>query len=319
MGPKRKPQISIKQETDKKVHVDTKKTENSGIKYKVGLTDNHDIGKNNSLCLKPKMLYSIPKKEFAHQDDSTKDQEPDQDEFSSSALHQKLQEKSKLSFQASASWKVFKFPRVPNCGSDSKNMLSYFGLDLVDGGTERTVWTHKPSVWKDIVQSVFELMESGETKQSINRIFHGLLACPVRAVPKGLNETESFQSASGLRIQHWILLVPMPADIDTSEYIPLFISEFTSLSKKAFIKSAYHYQYSKISKHTGLLSQISSTGIYWNIIENAINNDIITQDNICLSEVLLDSTIKEVISVGLGVSKNINTWSESIQHYAFGK
>ena len=114
------------------------------------------------------------------------------------------------------------------------------------------------------------------------------------------------------------MLVPMPADIDTSEYIPLFISAFTSLSKKAFIRSAYHYQVSQITKHSGLLNQISSSGIYWNIIDKASQNDVITQHNNCLSEVLLDFTIREVVSVGLGVSKNINTWSESIQHYAFG-
>lgn len=114
------------------------------------------------------------------------------------------------------------------------------------------------------------------------------------------------------------MLVPMPADIDTSEYIPLFISEFTSLSKKASVRFAYPYQVSNITKHPGLLTQISSTGIYWNVIDKASHIDVITQHNNCLSEVLLDFTIKEVVSVGLGVSKNISTWSESIQYYAFG-
>lgn len=316
MGPKRKSQTSFKHESDKKVHVEI--NENSGIKCKGALKDDFITGKDYNLLLESKNKYAIPKKKNTQQEASTEVQDSDQDEFSSSALNQLLQEKSKLSFQASVSWKIFEFSKFPNSGSDSKNLQSYFGLDLVEEGTERTVWTHKASVWKDIVQSIFELAESGENQQSINRIFHGLLACPVRAVPNGPNEPETFKSAKGQRIQHWIMLVPMPADIDTSEYIPLFISEFTSLSKKAFIRSAYHYQVSQITKHSGLLNQISSSGIYWNIIDKASQNDVITQHNNCLSEVLLDFTIREVVSVGLGVSKNTNTWSESIQHYAFG-
>ena len=196
--------------------------------------------------------------------------------------------------------------------------FSYVGLDLVEEETERTVWTHKASVWKDIIQSIFELAECGKACQSINQIFNGLLACHVRAVPNGLNEPETFKSAKEQSIQHWIILIPMPADIDTSKYIPLVISEFTSLSKKAFIRSAYHYQVSNHSSHPGLLNQIDANGSYWNIIDKASHNDVITQHYNSLSEVLMNATIREVISIGLGVSKDTNTWSDSIKHYAFG-
>ena len=191
-------------------------------------------------------------------------------------------------------------------------------MDLAEEETERTVWTHIACVWKNIVQSLFELAKHGRTGQSINKIFYGLLACAVRAVPNGPNEPETFTTAKGQIIQHWIMLIPMPAEIDASEYIPLFISEFTSLSKKAFIRSAYHYQVSNISSHQGLLNQIDANGSYWNIIDKASHNDVITQENNSLSEVLMNSTIKEVISTGLGVSKDTNKWSDSIQNYAFG-
>jgi hypothetical protein len=70
---------------------------------------------------------------------------------------------------------------------------------------------------------------------------------PVRAVPNGPMNQKLSVLQKDRCIQHWIMLIPMPAEIDTSEYIPLFISEFTSLSKKAFIRSAYHYQVSNIS------------------------------------------------------------------------
>jgi hypothetical protein len=317
MSPKCKSQTAIKKDQpDKKYCVLKNKNQDTNCNDDFG--DKNKAGKEFNLSMKQENNDSIPKKKYTHQELSDNDQKPDQAEYSSLELNQLLQQKSKLSFHGKVCWKTFLFPKITQIGSILNKSFSYFGLDLVEEETEKTVWTHKASVWKDIVQSIFELAKHGKTCQTINKIFYGLLACPVRAVPNGPNEPETFRTAKGQSIQHWIILVPMPADIDTSEYIPLFISEFTSLSKKAYIKSAYHYQVSNISKHPGLLNQIDSNGSYWNIIDKACHNDVITQHYNSLSEVLLNSTIKEVISIGLGVSKDTNTWSDSIQHYAFG-
>jgi len=317
MSPKRKSQTAIKpDEPVKKVHL--LKNENLNTKRKDCFGDEDNAGEEFNFSIKLKNNDSIPKKKYALQELSDKDQKPDQAEFSSLELNQLLQEKSKLSLHGSVCWKTFLFPKITQIGSISNKSLSYFGLDLVEEETERTVWTHKASVWKDIIQSIFELAKRGKACQSINKMFSGLLACPLRAVPNGPNEPEVFRSAKGQNIQHWIMLIPMPADIDTSEYIPLFISEFTSLSKKAYIRTAYHYQVSNTSKHPGLLNQIDTNGTYWNIIDKACHSDVITQHNNSLSEVLLNSTIKEVISIGLGVNKDTSIWSDSIQHYAFG-
>lgn len=317
MSPKRKSKASIKQDQpDKKVHL--LKNENLDTNHKDGFGDKNKAGKEFNFTMKQENNDSIPKKKYGHQELSDIDQKPDEAEFSSLELNQLLQQKSKLSLQGLVCWKIFLFPKITQIGSISNESLSYFGLDLVEEETERTVWTHKASVWKDIVQSIFELAERGRTCPSINKIFHGLLAGPVRAVPNGPNEPESFKSAKGQSIQHWIMLIPMPADMDTSEYIPLFISEFTSLSKKAYIRSAYHYQVSNISKHPALLNQIDANGSYWNIIDKACHKEVITQHSNSLSEVLMNSTIKDVISIGLKVSKDTNVWSDSIKHYAFG-
>ena len=280
--------------------------------------DHNKTGKELNLGWKQENDCSIPKKKNANQEFSEDDQKSDQGESTSLALNQLLQQKSKFGHQGSVCWKTYLFPRITQIESLSKKAFSYFGLDLVVEETERTVWTHKPGVWKDIVQSVFELAAIGAACQSISKIFQGLLACALRDIPKGPNEPKTYNSANGKTFQHWIMLVPMPADIDTSEYIPLFISEFTSLSKKAFIRSAYHYQVSNIFKHPGLLAQIDKNGSYWNILEKASHNDVMTKQCDCLSEVLLNSNIREVVSNGFGLSKDANTWSDSIQHYAFG-
>ena len=316
MSPKRKSQTPINQDhANKKNHLEDEK---AFSKNKTGFGENTNKGEKTKVCLKQENNDFIPRNQFGQQKLSDEANQRNPIESSSLELNQLLQQKSKLSFYGNVCWKTFLFPTLSQIGSIAKGSLSYFGLDLVDEETERTIWTHKASVWKDIFQSIFELADSGKSCQTISKIFCGILACPVRSTPNGPNEPETFMSSKGQMIQHLIILIPMPADIDTSEFIPLCISELSSLCKKTFIRSAYHYQVSNISKHPGLLNQIQTTGSYWNILEEACQNDVATQRCDCLSEVLMNSTIKEVISLGLGVSKDTNTWSDSIKHYAFG-
>ena len=149
-------------------------------------------------------------------------------------------------------------------------------------------------------------------------MFKGILACPVRAIPNGPNETQTFKSPKGQNIQHWIMLVPMPADIEPSKYIPKFISKFQDLCKKPFIRSAYKTGAVNITQHFGLISQVSEDGNYWSVMDITTQKDFIIQPNYCLSEVLQDYTIKEVVSLMFGVNKDFNQWSESVKTYAFG-
>jgi hypothetical protein len=232
-------------------------------------------------------------------------------------LNQLLLKKSKLNLQGSSSWKVFLFPSLLKLASVVKKKQQYFGLDLVEEETERTVWTHKPSTWQCLFETVHEFAETGKLA-AISTMFNGILASPVRAVPNGPNEIKSFRSQKGQIIQHLIMLVPMPADIDSSEYIPQFISKFQDLSKKQFIRSAYQTGIAGITQHSGLLHQILEDGNYWNVIDKAVEKDTIFNSNNCLSEVLLDSTIKEIVSLMFGVKKDPNTWTDSIKTYAFG-
>src|SRR5687767_161475 len=147
-------------------------------------------------------------------------------------------------------------------------------------------------------------------------MFNGILAYPLRGI--GPNDVKFFQSTKGQRIQQWIMLVPMPPDIDTLEYIPLFISNFQTLCKKPYIRSAYKAAIGEISQHPGLITQVSADGTYWNIIDSAVEKDIIYRTKNSLSEVLLDKDIREIVSSMFGVNKDISTWSESVTRYAFG-
>lgn len=233
-------------------------------------------------------------------------------------LNQLLQKKTKLNFQGSISWKVFLFPSLAKANLLAKKTHQYFGLDLVEEGTERTYWTHKASVWQDLFISVKELAKTGQV-MNISAMFNGVLSCPVRAVPNGPNEIQTFQSGKGQKIQHWIMLVPMPSDIDATCYVQEFLSSFQVLCKKPFIRSAYKSGVVGITQHPGLINQISEDGNYWYILDNAGQKDVIIKANSCLSEVLLDQQIKEVVSKMLGTNNNPNTWTDAVKAYAFGK
>ena len=222
-----------------------------------------------------------------------------------------------LNIQGSISWKIFLFPSHLKGVSVLKKKKEYFGLDLVEEGSERTYWTHKASIWKGLFESVQEMALTGEV-DSISDMFNGVLACPVRAVPNGPNDTKTFKSVKGQNIQHWIMLVPMPVDIDSSEYIKEFIHCFQDLCKKLFIRDAYKSGVNAISQHPGMLNQISPDGNYWNVIDNAVENNIIFKSFNCLSEVLQDFTISVVVPLMFGVRRDATAWPDSIKTYASG-
>ena len=88
--------------------------------------------------------------------------------------------------------------------------------------------------------------------------------------------------------------------------------------QKTYIRSAYKSGVNAIIQHPGLMSQILEEGSYWNVLDNAVQKEIIFKSTNCLSEVLLDYTIKEVVSLMFGVRKDPNTWSDYVKTYAFG-
>ena len=96
----------------------------------------------------------------------------------------------------------------------------------------------------------------------IRHMFKGILDSAVRKDPKGASEMESFTTPKGQKIQHWILLIPMPAETDPYHYIPKFIQTFQDLSKNPVIKSAYKTGVVAITQHSGLINQISVDGNY---------------------------------------------------------
>jgi len=67
-----------------------------------------------------------------------------------------------------------------------------------------------------------------------------------------------------------------------------------------------------------LIKSVDNGGNYWAAIDNASKKDIIFQSNSCLSEVLKDSTIWEIVSLMFGVEKHPDTWSDAVRSYAYG-
>ena len=231
-------------------------------------------------------------------------------------LNQLLQRRILINSQGSISWKVYLFPAVHQQGW-KKITHQYFGLDLVEAETERTFWTHKPNIWQDLFATVKEYAMTGQV-EPISSMFDGVLCCPVRAVSKGPNEVQTFLSGKGQKVQHWIMLIPMPIDIDAASYVQEFLSSFQKLCKKQYIRSAYKSAVVQITQHLGFINHISEDGNYWYVIDNAVQKDVIIRSCTCLSEVLLDFTIKEVISLMFGVGKNSDTWTDVVKTYAFG-
>ena len=85
-----------------------------------------------------------------------------------------------------------------------------------------------------------------------------------------------------------------------------------------YIKSAYKTGVANFSKHEGLMNQISYDGNYWKILDDATENEIMSESFHCLSELILDSPIRDIVSKMFGVKKDPNTWTDDVKAYAFG-
>ena len=72
-----------------------------------------------------------------------------------------------------------------------------------------------------------------------------------------------------------------------------------------------------ITKHQGMLNQLSEEGVYWNVIENTSQKNIIFKSLKNLSEVLMDAAIREVVQLMFDVGKGSDTWTDSLKTYTF--
>ena len=107
-----------------------------------------------------------------------KNQDTKEVEFPNLALNQLLQQKSKMDLQGALRWKTFLFPFLSKHTLGMEIPHQYFGLDLVDEDKERTLWTHKASVWQNLFTSIIDLAKTGQVA-TISLAFDGILSCPV--------------------------------------------------------------------------------------------------------------------------------------------
>ena len=121
------------------------------------------------------------------------------------------------------SWKIYFFPPT-SCHTYPVEHFyyDYFGIDLINKDKERTLWTHKPSVWEKVLNDG----KGAPTANEAGIISPPYVSCPVRAIPNGPNETKTFKSGKGVPIQQWILLVPMSSNAIASQSIKCFLSDF---------------------------------------------------------------------------------------------
>ncbi len=312
MAPKRKSQ-STTLETKKKQCVSgglEAGTEKTSFKQNQSTGKKIDYDKNFISASKVKVEPTSP--------DKPKEKPTDKpSESANLTLNQIIQKKSQLSMLSSIAWKAFVFPSS-NSVDNKPVSQEYFGLDLVELKSDRTYWTHKPSTWQNVFDSVNEYAKSGNIVP-ISSIFNGILSCTVRALPKGPNEIQTFKTGSNQTIQHWIMLVPMPANIVSNEYIKSFVEGFQTITKRSDIRSGYHEGVCLISQNYGMRSQVEGDGSYWTIFDDASEREIIIQHCTCLSNILCDFTIKVVVKNMFGIDKARTSWPEAIEEYAYGE
>jgi len=67
-----------------------------------------------------------------------------------------------------------------------------------------------------------------------------------------------------------------------------------------------------------MVLQVSEDGTYWTVLDDATQEEVLCQSYETLSDVLLDFTIRDMVSNMFGVMKDPKTWSAAVHAYAFG-
>jgi len=178
MPPKRKTQNPPKDAKLIKKACKVNKDESSSFKDEDYVTGTINTGKNTISEIEEKKV--CPRVKFDYFPPALKEENKDTNSTEHPNIHLNLllQKKAKNSTQSAVRWKTFLFPSICKIGPVPPKTHQYFGLDLVDGEQERTHWTHKASVWKDLLDSVFEVAANGQGV-AIDEMFKGILACPV--------------------------------------------------------------------------------------------------------------------------------------------
>jgi hypothetical protein len=114
------------------------------------------------------------------------------------------------------------------------------------------------------------------------------------------------------------MVIPIPADFESTKYIPDFIQNFQQLCKQSFIRSAYKTGVKTITQHQGMIDQLSEEGTYWNVLDNAAEKEIIFKFLNSLSKLLMDKAIGDVVHLTFGVNREPNTWTNSVRRYTYG-
>ena len=81
---------------------------------------------------------------------------------------------------------------------------------------------------------------------------------------------------------------------------------------------AYKSGVVSITQHPTLLTQILEDDKYWYVLNTAGQKDLIKKSYTCLSKVLMNYTIKEVVFLMLDVKKDPITWTDNVKTYAYG-
>ena len=117
-----------------------------------------------------------------------------------------------------------------------------------------------------------------------------------------------------------LIRIPHDTNMDYDEHIEWFLTWFQDLYKKPYIQLAYKSGVAGITAHAALMTQFFEKRDYWDVLAAATEKEVISQSFDSLFEVLMDFTIKELISIMFDgfVTKDSNTWTDDTKAYAFG-
>jgi hypothetical protein len=180
-------------------------------------------------------------------------------------------------------------------------------------------WSWKPLVLEKAIMKEQEVRLFEKEGTTMDEMLFYVRAANIRETPCGPNIPSAFTLKSGKKMDRMLLfgLIPSPS---TEADVKATMTQFAQQCKNSKIQLAYGIAMENIMKAESIKKDVQEGGPLWEKMASAANNIVYTKLD-CLSQVLCDHTIDEIIRLCYGYGGGISPsmWERKVFKLAFGE
>ena len=182
-------------------------------------------------------------------------------------------------------------------------------------------WSWKPNVIEKMIEVEKELGFFADEGTSLEVMLSDVKAALIRATPRGPNIAQEIKiNTKGTTLKSYLILGFIPTT-DDEETVKAFALDFFSHFKNEDVQGLYYKAMESSMNASNIINDcLPVKGELWSKLANATEKMTYRKLH-CLSELLMDETIHEIMEVTYGFAKDKGSsfWSGWVKKLAFGE